>query len=310
MTLQSPYGNPYSQLDENASAQAGAAGGYEMGYVNNENPYTQTQTVGVSGNDDMLEFFAELDEIKKELGSYDANVDRVEQLHARSLSEVNDEQLELVNNQLAAVVEQTRDQGADLRKRIQLLLNHSQRDNTKKNQSENVKRQFQASVQRYQAMENSFRQKFRDRTERQFRTVRPDAADSEVKEAVDEAELGHTQIFAQAIMQSNRRGEAQSALDEVENRHREILLINKTVEELAELFRDLEIMVAEQEAPVQAIEYQANNAQTHIQGAVAQTSKAVESARAARRKKWICFGIIVIICIILAAVLGGVLGSR
>lgn len=92
-------------------------------------------------------------------------------------------------------MEQSRAQGADVKRRIQQLVNQAQRDSTKKNQAENVKRQFQESVSRYQSVEGSFRKKFRNRAERQFRTIRPDAPEDEVKNVVDEAELGNTQIL-------------------------------------------------------------------------------------------------------------------
>lgn len=298
MASQNPYGNPYAQGNQGNQ-------GYEMGYVNNG-----YQQPAAGGHDDMIQFFSELDEVKKDLASYESSIDRIEQLHTRSLSEVNDEQIEIINNQLADMVNDTRTQGSELKKRIQYLLNKGQNDNTKNTQANNIKDQFQKAVKRYQNMENNFRLKFRERTERQFRTVRPDASESEVKEAVDEAENGHTQIFAQAVMQSNRVGAAQSALDEVQNRHREIVLINQTVEELANLFRDLEIMVAEQEAPIQQINKTTKEAQTHLEQGVAQTGLAVKSARAARKKKWICFGICVVACIILAVVLGAVFGTR
>lgn len=310
MKFQSPYGNPYSQLNENSGAPAGANPnqGYEMGHINNGN--TGYQSAPNGDHDDMMQFFADLDGVKKDLKAYDSSIDRIEQLHTQSLSEVNDEQIEIINNQLSDMVSDTKTQGADLRQRVQYLLNKSVNNSTKTTQANNIKEQFQKSVKRYQNMENNFRNKFRERTERQFRTVRPDASDSEVKEAVDEAENGHTQIFAQAVMQSNRVGAAQSALDEVQNRHNEILLINKTVEELAELFRDLEVMVAEQEASVQQISANAETTQKNLESGIVETSKAVKSARAARRKKWICFGIVLLICVILAAVLGGVFGSR
>lgn len=324
MKFQSPYGSPYSKLDESTnlhnSDRSGPAPnqGYEMDYVNDQqaNSYGNNSygnnygNQAGSGHDDMIQFFADLDEVKKELNAYESSIDRIEQLHTRSLSEVNDENLEIINNHLSDMVNDSRSQGADLKKRVQFLLNKAQNDSTKKTQANNVKDQFQKAVKRYQNMENNFRLKFRERTERQFRTVRPDASEHEVKQAVDDAENGHTQIFAQAVMQSNRVGAAQSALDEVQNRHREIVLINQTVEELANLFRDLELMVAEQEAPIQQINKSTQQAQVHLEQGVAQTGLAVKSARAARRKKWICLGICLLICAIIAIILGVVFGTR
>lgn len=105
-------------------------------------------------------------------------------------------------------------------------------------------------------------------------------------------------------MSSNRRGQAETALNEVQSRHREIQQIGKTMNELAELFHDMEVMVAEQEPAVAQIEVKADEAQQNLETGLVQTDKAIKSARAARRKKWWCFGIIVLILVILGVGLG------
>lgn len=77
--------------------------------------------------------------------------------------------------------------------------------------------------------------------------------------------------------------------------------------ELAELFHDMEMMVAEQEPALMNIEMKAEEAQTNIEHGVAMETKAISSARAARKKKWWCLGIVVIILIIVAIILAVVL---
>ena len=72
----------------------------------------------------------------------------------------------------------------------------------------------------------------------------PNATEEEVQEAISSE---NQQIVSQAVMDSNRRGQAQSALNEVEARRREIQNIARTMNELAELFHDMEMMVAEQD---------------------------------------------------------------
>lgn len=102
-------------------------------------------------------------------------------------------------------------------------------------------------------------------------------------------------------MQSNRVGAAQSALDEIQNRHNEILLINKTVEELAELFRDLELMVAEQGETVTNIQNNAEVTSRHLENGLVQVEGGIKAARSSRKKKWICLGIVILIIIIIVA---------
>ena len=130
--------------------------------------------------------------------------------------------------------------------------------------------------------------------------MNPNATEEEVQEAISSE---NQQIFSQAVMNSNRRGQAEAALSEVQTRHRDIQQISRTMNELAELFEDMQQLVAEQEPIVATIENKAQEAQQDIEGGVAQTNKAVKSARAMRKKKWWCLLILVIIAVILIAVL-------
>ena len=62
--------------------------------------------------------------------------------------------------------------------------------------------------------------------------------------------------------------------------------------ELAELFQDMERMVVEQEPMVEQIEQGAEETQTNLQKGNTHLVDAEKKARAARRKKWICFWIV------------------
>ena len=95
-------------------------------------------------------------------------------------------------------------------------------------------------------------------------TVFPEATEEEVQQAISESD--NNQIFAEAVMNSNRRGQAEAALNEVQTRHRDIQQISRTMNELAELFEDMQQLVAEQEPIVATIENKAQEAQQDIEG--------------------------------------------
>ena len=67
--------------------------------------------------------------------------------------------------------------------------------------------------------------------------MKPDATPEEVKAVVNDDSGG--QIFSQALLNSNRYGEAKSAYREVQERHEDIKKIEKTLTELAQLFNDV-----------------------------------------------------------------------
>ena len=112
------------------------------------------------------------------------------------------------------------------------------------------------------------------------------------------------QVFSQALMQSNRRGEARAALSEVQSRHREIQKIESTLTELAQLFQDMEIMVAEQDQQVTNIEQNVYHAQNDIEKGVDNQFAAIKKARSWRKKKWCCFILIVVVILFCALFFG------
>lgn len=246
-------------------------------------------------------FFGVVDEIKRDLVQYEDNIERIESLHKRSLAEANAENETAIQRQIDTLQAETRALAETLKTRIKKLESTSQNDKTKQAQTENMKTQFMSLIQKFQQSEAAFRQRYRDALERQYRIVDPDATDAEVMQAVDE---DNGQVFSQALMQSNRRGEARAALSEVQSRHREIQKIEATLTELAQLFHDMEIMVAEQETQVTNIEQNVYHAQTDIEKGVDNQFAAIKKARAWRKKKWCCFALIVVVILFCALFFG------
>jgi syntaxin 1B/2/3 len=105
-------------------------------------------------------------------------------------------------------------------------------------------------------------------------------------------------------LKSNRSGHASSVLGAVRARHRDIQQIEKTLIELNQLFNDLAEAVVIQEPAVQAAEEQTSQVKGDTEAANVQLTKGIKSARRARKLKWWCLGITVLIILILALVLG------
>ncbi|KAK3077006.1 hypothetical protein LTS18_011451 [Coniosporium uncinatum] len=124
---------------------------------------------------------------------------------------------------------------------------------------------------------------------RQYMIVNPDATEEEVREAVEDPD---TQIFAQALMNTGRRGQAQSTLNAVRDRSQAIQQVEKQMIELAQLFQDLDNIVMEQEPLVQNIEQKGEEVRENVVKANEELGGAVVKAKSARKKKWICFWIV------------------
>ena len=158
-----------------------------------------------------------------------------------------------------------------------------------KAQVDALDRRIRKAINTYQQTESAFRKEVQDQQRRQYLIVRPDATEAEITEATSSG--SDQQIFQQALLNSDRRGQAQSTLRNVRERHDAIQQIERTMMELQQLFQDLDAVIVQQEPMIQNIETKAEETNTHLEAGNVHVGQAVTSARAARKKKWICLGI-------------------
>lgn len=289
---QSRRPNPYAQQDDRS---------YEMSAVND------TTSAPVGGGD-MSAFYAEISSIQDSLRTFNDNISQIGNLHSRSLNNMDDAAAQRNAAQLDELVEDTSALSATLKRRIQTLERQggSGRDGQiRKQQTALVKSKFVEAIQNYQTVEQQYRTKYKQRMERQFKIVKPDASPEEVKAVVNDESGG--QIFSQALMNSNRYGESRAAYREVQERHEDIKRIEKTLGELAQLFNDMSVLVEQQEETINTIETAAMGVEKDTEAGLGYTDKAVVSARAARKKRWICFFLTLIILIIVGIVVAVVI---
>jgi len=224
--------------------------------------------------------------------------------------------MQKITTQLQTLQSSTSRLTNNLKNRIKLLESATAKlppggdTNVRRTQEGAVKKRFMEAIQNYTQVEKQSRDKLRQRMERQYRIVKPDATADEIKQAVEDDDQGGGQIFSQALLSSNRYGDARAAYREVQDRHADIKKIEQTITELAQLFNEMSILTEEQDDKVVAIDNQAATVENDLNQAEQQLQKGVKHARAARRKRWICFGIIVLILIIVAIVLAVVLGKK
>jgi syntaxin 1B/2/3 len=259
----------------------------------------------------MSAFYTEISSIQDSLRTFNDNVARVSDLHSRSLNNMDDAAAQRNATQLEELVEDTSALSATLKRRIKALEKQgsSGRDGQiRKQQTALVKSKFIEAIQNYQTVEQQYRTKYKQRMERQFKIVKPDATPEEIKAVVEDD--GGGQIFSQALMNSNRYGESRAAYREVQERHEDIKRIEKTIGELAQLFNDMSVLVEQQDETINVIETQAGGVEKDMEVGLGYTVKAVQSARAARKKRWICFFIILVVLIIVGVVVAVVVKNQ
>ncbi|GMM36974.1 syntaxin [Saccharomycopsis crataegensis] len=306
--------NPYYQNQGQNS--------YEMNSYNANNPYDPApqgnygyqapaqQTYGGQsyGDSDDVGFYNEIKGINTLLDNYTVLINNIASNQRRLLSEVDEEQEYRLSKDIDSLTAQASNQQTEIKQRLQTVTNKSVNDSSKKAQVDSVKEHFLQEIQRFRSAEADYKQRAKEQAITQYQIVQPNASRQEASAAIDD--VGGQQIFSQALLNSSMKGQAQSALNEVKARHKEIQKIEQSMRELNQLFRDVEALVAEQDTQVETVAQRVEEARVDIQHGLKHEEEALEKAKAARRKKCWCIWICIIIAIIvIAAIVGGIAGK-
>lgn len=230
-------------------------------------------------------------EIDKGIDDIERNLENIRMLQQRSLDDPDSSQQSSTNKQLDAIGSETMTMYRSFASRIKTLKQQPESGSPKNApQLGKADRKLKAAINQYQNVESDYRKKLQAQMARQYRIVRPEASESEVREAVEDT--SSQQVFSQALLQSDRRGQSRQALNAVENRHAAIQKIEGQMIELAQLFQDMEALVVQQEDAVTVIEQKGEEVQENLDKGTEQIGVAIKSARARNRKKWWCLGIV------------------
>ncbi|KAG7452069.1 t-SNARE [Guyanagaster necrorhizus] len=252
-----------------------------------------------SSRADFLSESNEITSLQVAINNLTNNVRYIAKLHTRSLSTTAAD--EAVTRELAIIKEETSKLQNDIRDRIAYLANQPG-DDMRVNQTKLIRKRFMEVLQDYRRAEQDFTNRSKQRVGRQFRVVKPDATDEEVKQVIDASASG-TEIFSEAVLASSY-GEARSAYREVQSRQQDLAQMERTMAELAQLFNDMQVIVEQHDDRIKEIEHTAQEVNVNTEKGTKLTEEAVRIARRIRKKKWICFWICVFIVALLALILG------
>ncbi|KAK9477167.1 t-SNARE [Lipomyces japonicus] len=279
---------------------------YESNYNNTVDPFEdQYELQNLAGSshdpvDDLAQFFAEIDDIKQEISIYQGTVKQIETFQESLLTVVGQHDSEDIQREIDGLVARASGRAHTLKDRLRHLESISWRDSTKTVQVETAKKLLMDVLQDYQLAESSFRAKFKQRVERQYKIVRPEASDAEIQHAVEGD--GAIQVFAQAIRQTDRQGEARVVLEQAQSRHQDILKISNTLLEISQLMEELAAEVQRQSYGITAVEQGHESVVKEVEQGNVQLTQAVKHARAWRKKKWLALAIVVAIIAIIVII--------
>ncbi|KAL5351920.1 hypothetical protein ACLOAV_003782 [Pseudogymnoascus australis] len=228
-------------------------------------------------------------DIDKGIDSIERNLETIRMLQQRAFDDPDSSLETTTNIQLDSISSETMTMYRSFAARIKTVKQQPESGSPKNvPQLGKVDRKLKAAINKYQNVESDFRKKLHAQVARQYKIVRPDASDAEVREAVENT--SNQQVFSKALLQSDRRDQSLQALS-VQDRHAAIQKIESQMVELAQLYQDMEALVVQQEDSVTLIEQKGEEMQENLNKGTEYIGTAIKSARARNRKKWYCLGI-------------------
>lgn len=156
------------------------------------------QMNGASRQDNPRAILNACTDIDRGVSGIQKNIERLQYLQQRSLDDPDASQTTQTNRELDSMSTDTMNMYRNFVDRIKKIKGMPGAGNQQNSaQVARVDRKLKDAIQKYQQVDAEFRKKLQAQMARQYRIVRPDASDAEVREAVEDT--ASTQVFSQAV---------------------------------------------------------------------------------------------------------------
>ncbi|KNE69937.1 hypothetical protein AMAG_14782 [Allomyces macrogynus ATCC 38327] len=243
--------------------------------------------------DDVAAMDRALRRVKEDLARLDQSQRRVFDAMPERQAAENQREIDAITAQTKSVLSRMRDDLNHLDAQLATLTRGTADYAMCGNQLVTVKKRYQEQVQAFHALETAFQGRQRDRLLREMRIVKPDATANDVDEYL--ASGGQGGIFAQEVLHSARYGDARNALRAVQDRHAELRAIEATVEELAQLFLDLNTLIEQQDYTINQVTEYVEATTNDLERGEKEVDKAVEIRKNSIKWSWYLCGCVVLI---------------
>jgi len=270
---------------------------------------------GFSGGGDaqLNKFFQQVQEIREHIENIEQNTKRIEALYTASLGAAMEDQVTRGNREAENLVFDTNKIATTVKNKLRAMKTEIQQydkeDEENKggvsvegrlraSQHSALSKKFVDIMAEYQDVQAKCKTKFKQRMERQYRIVQPDATQEQVDSALEGNQAGGA-IFSAQFLAASQRAEAKKALKDIQERHVEILKLEESLRELHQLFLDMQLLVEAQGQMLNEIEKSVDKAVDYTEKGVSEMKKAVKYQKKSRKKMFILICCLIVLVIVI-----------
>ncbi|KAI8822496.1 t-SNARE [Fimicolochytrium jonesii] len=246
-------------------------------------------------------FLQEAESITTAITTIAQNARDIRSVHQRTLLETSTSQQSGLVQQVDGLTGTTTDLIQETRTRIKQLSAipaSSQADaQIQARQQKALANKLMTIARDFQNVQQEAKTAYKGQMARQYKIAKPNATQDQIDDALN-GDGGP--IFQQELL-SSRIGAQRQALEAVQNRHEELAKIERSITELFTLFQDMQALLDAQQEQIVTIEQHVETTHTNVEGGGRELTKAVRSAKSARKLKRIlaCVLLIILIAVVL-----------
>jgi len=258
--------------------------------------------------DTLDEFLARIGELNDGITNIAENVNKLKTVQNKVLNEPSQQERQKHVATQTTLVQENKAIGRKIQKQIkeeQQKLTKLERDqiigdvNIRNTQLQSVSKRFLDIWTEYNNAQVEFRDRNKKALLRNIKITDPNS-NITVDEIEEKLDKGDVTVLSSIIKES---AQAKGDLKMLENRHAEMVKLEKGISEVHEMFLDLSYMVNQQGETLDRIEDTVGEAQVYVEEGREQLKQAKKKQKSARRKKFILGGIIAGVSLVVLLIL-------
>ncbi|KAF7458388.1 syntaxin protein [Cryptosporidium felis] len=266
----------------------------------------------------MSSYYSEIRSIGISLGYINKMINDIRINKQRALLTTSSSKDQELSENLAGILDETHKKTLELKNNIEYLRNTNEELKKKANKKETseimirdnllqtISRRFRETISEFQSVQTEYKTEIRNKIFRQIKMVYPDATQSTMDLIADEdGKVATTQLIKMKLSGSHET--LGNAILDLQDRYRDIRKLEKSVEELQQLFIELASLINVQGEMLDQIEFSVSTAKDYTERADLELISARKYQKKAQKKMfWIVVCIFILILVVFLPIIIGV----
>ncbi|PWA37543.1 t-SNARE [Artemisia annua] len=265
-----------------------------------------------SSGTNLDKFFGDVAEIKEELKALENLHSQLQDSNEQSKTLYNANSIKTLRTKMDNDVASSLKKAKLIKTRLESLENSnetnrnlpgcgpgSSTDRTRISVVNGLRKQLQSSMKSFTDLRHKMASEHRETVQRRYYTITGENADENTVD--DLIATGESETCLQKAIQQQGRGQVMETILEIHERHDAVTVIERNLKELHQVFMDMAVLVESQGEQLDDIESHVNRANSFVKGGTQQLQVARKSQLNTR--KWTCYGILLLLIIIMIIVL-------